>query len=112
MDYQPTGNTPEPAMNQTPEPMMSQPPVQKSAQGVWYVIVAVIIVVLGLWYFYGTRTSDSSDVPTSAIEQSQLPVLTGGDTTADITADLNQIPDTSAALGADAAAIAGEISNL
>jgi uncharacterized protein HemX len=71
----------------------------------WYLIGTVIILALGLWYFYGKQES-VIDTQSSAIEQTQLPALSTGDTTADISADLNQTPDDSAALDQDAAASA------
>ncbi len=75
----------------------------------WYIIAAVVIVaLLGYWYFGST----SSQSPTSAVEQAQLPGLTAGNTTADISTDLNQTPDPSAALNADAAASAQAVSGL
>jgi len=86
-------------------------PEPRQANGVWYVIAAAVIIALGLWYFYGTQTPVATP-ESSAVEQTELPALTGGDTTTDITADLNQIPDVSAALEADAAASEQDISNL
>ena len=107
MDYQPMEQTPNPTMSQVPEP-------QGHANGVWYAVGAVVIIALGFWYFYGRAPAAGEPAGTqaSAVEQSQIPTLSGGDTTADISADLSQIPDTSAALDADASASASAISGL
>ncbi len=106
---------PNPAMNQTPtpEPATSQVPGPSHGNGAWYAIAAVVVIALGLWYYYyGTRTPEEQPAGTraSAVEQTTIPALTGGNTTADISADLSQIPDTSAALDADAAASAAAVS--
>ena len=74
----------------------------------WYLVGGLILVGLALWYFYG-QSAPSENAPTSAIEETQLPEPTVGDTTADITTDLEQIPDPSSALDADAAAAASDI---
>ncbi|MEK7101749.1 MAG: hypothetical protein AAB882_01195 [Patescibacteria group bacterium] len=79
----------------------------------WYIIGVIVIIALGLWYFYGGEpTPTTSDTQASAIEQTQTSELTAGDTTADITADLAGTPDTSAALDADAAAAAQAVQGL
>ncbi len=84
---------------------------QGSLNNRWYIIGVVVVVVAALWYFYG-RQAPTAGTETSAVEQTQIPTLTGGDTTADISADFSQIPDTSAALDADASAAANDISGL
>mgnify|MGYP001561770576 CR=1 FL=1 len=73
------------------------------------IVVAVIVVGLGFWYF--VMKSPATDSQTS-VEQVQIPAPTVGNTTADISADLNQIPDTSTALDAEAAATANEFNSL
>ena len=79
----------------------------------WYVIGVLVIAALVLWYVYGQQTSTSStDMRASAVEQVQDTALTAGDTTADISADLNQTVDTSAALDADAAAVSAAVDGL
>ncbi|MDO8593588.1 MAG: hypothetical protein Q7R59_01655 [bacterium] len=103
MDYQPTGQVPNPVMNQAPEPMTKQ----GHSNGVWYAVGAVVIIALGFWYFYGMKVPAAE---TSAVEQVEIPALTGGNTTADISADLSQIPDDSAALNQDASASAQVVS--
>ncbi len=81
---------------------------------IWYIIAAVVIVaMLGYWYFGSTNTpSPTATTQTSAVGQTQLPGLTAGNTTADISADLSQTPDPSAALNADATASAQAVSGL
>lgn len=82
---------------------------QNSSKGMWYLIGALIIVALALWYFYGGQTP-SAKAPTT--EEAPLPDLSTGDTTADIASDLNETPDISADLEAAAAAAAREIDSL
>lgn len=107
------GQEPNPVMNQTPEPAMNQTPPPSHTNGVWYAVGAVVVIALGFWYFY-TRPAPvpATDTQSTAVEQAQIPALTGGNTTADISADLGQIPDASAALDADASAAASAISGL
>ena len=75
----------------------------------WYIIGAIVIIALGLWYFYA-KPAPTAAPQTSAVEQAQTPGVTAGNTTADISADLAQVPDTSAALTADASASAQAVS--
>lgn len=82
---------------------------QNSSKGMWYLIVALVIVALALWYFYG-KGATTVEAPTT--EEAPLPDLSAGDTTADIASDLNETPDISADLEAAAAAAAGEIDSL
>lgn len=85
-----------------------------SSSKVWYVVVGlVVLAALAAWYFYDQGQRAPVSAPeASAVEEAQLPALSSGDTAADISADLSQIPDTSAALDADAAAAAAAISGL
>lgn len=89
MDYQPTNQ-----MN------------QESSGKTWYVVILVaIIAVFALWYFSGNQAfAPTVETQSSALEQTQVPPLSNGNTTADISADISQTPDTSAALNQDAAA--------
>ena len=105
------GQMPDPAMNQTPEPVMDQTPPPSHTNGIWYVVGAVVVIALGLWYFYAGQ-APATNTQSTAVEQAQIPALTGGNTTADISTDLSQVPDTSAALDADASASASAISGL
>jgi len=71
-----------------------------------YIVGAVIIVLaLGLWYYYSAQSPLLDTFETSPTAQEQAP-LTSGDTTADISADLNQLPDDTATLNQNAAASA------
>jgi len=72
----------------------------------WYIIIAVVIIVLAFWYFYGNQIPSLTDTSPTAIEQTQIPPLSGGNTVADISADFNQTPDTSSLLDQSAAASA------
>lgn len=84
--------------------------MEQGSSTIWW-IIGIVVVALGLWYYYGMR-APTPVTETSSVAQTQIPALTGGDTTADISADLGQIPDTSAALDADAAATAEAVSGL
>lgn len=80
-------------------------------------VVGVIVLALIGWYFYAIQNEPVATVPTVATStgsaaETPLPALSGGNTTADITNDLNQIPDASAALDADAAASAQGVQSL
>ena len=76
----------------------------------WYIIGILVLIALALWFVFGTQ---KAVVPqTSALQEKQEASLTAGDTTADISADLNQTADTSAALDADAAASAQAVQGL
>ncbi|MSU74160.1 hypothetical protein EXS57_00065 [Candidatus Kaiserbacteria bacterium] len=75
----------------------------------WYIIGALVVAALALWFVFGMK--QTTDTGTSAIEQTQMPALSGGDTTADITADLGAV-DSSAALDAEAAASAQDVQSL
>lgn len=71
---------------------------QGSSNNMWYIVGAVIIVALALWYFMGrpaTRTETTNDTSTAAL-----------------TDEFNQIPDDSAALDQDAAASAEAVQGL
>lgn len=72
------------------------------------VIVAVVVIGLGLWYFFTKSPNTGSQTPA---EQAQT-VPTTGNTTADISTDLNQVPDSSAGLDADASASSQDIQSL
>lgn len=61
---------------------------QGSSNKMWYVVVAIVVIALALWYYLG-RPSVSTP--------------SAGDTTAAaITSEFGQIPDDSAALDQDA----------
>lgn len=89
MDYQPTG----------------QSLTQDSSSKMPYIIGVVVVVVLAFWYFYSVQ-SPALNTESTATEQTQLTTLPDGNTTADISADINQLPDSSAELDQDAAASA------
>jgi len=76
----------------------------------WYIAGAIVVIaVLALWYFYERQAPTAGTQPT-AVEQAQTPSLSSGNTTADISADLNQSPDDSAALNQAEAASAQDVS--
>ncbi|MFA6414961.1 MAG: hypothetical protein WC217_02770 [Candidatus Paceibacterota bacterium] len=116
---------PEPIVNQTLAiPVMDQVSAPRHHYGVWYVLMGVAVVAaLGLGYYaYTMRASEPTLVPPLAesvveapapvADQTQVPALTAGNTTADISADLSQTPDPSAALTADEAAAASAVQGL
>lgn len=86
---------------------------QGSSMKMWYLVIAVVLIVLALWYSYGqsTSTTGTTGAQTSA-EQAQIPALSAGNSTADIANDLAQTPDPSAALNADANATAKAVQGL
>lgn len=99
-------------MNQPTQPMPPMQPMEHdSSMKMWWIVGAVVVLALAGWYFYGGKVPTES-VGTSAAEQVTIPAPSSGDTTADISADLAQTPDTSAALDADAAASAQAVSSL
>lgn len=94
----------------TPTPGVSTE--QDSSNTVWYVVGVAVIVIAAvvLWYFYG-MPKPVVDTTSTAIEQTQV-VPPANNTVGDISSDLNQIPDTSAALNQDAAAAAQAVQGL
>ena len=85
--------------------------MEQGSSAKWYGIGALVIIAFALWYVYG-RPTLSTDAPASAVEQAQTPELSAGDTVADISAGLQETPDTSAALDADAASAAAAIQDI
>ena len=83
---------------------MDQTASQSSAAK-WYMLVAVIIVIAALWYFYGKQAPTENVGPATA-EQTQT---TSGGATADILVELNQISDDTASLAGEEAASAEAI---
>lgn len=83
----------------------------KSSATVWYVVIAVAVIALGVAYFaMRSPVADEAVTDTQATTgQEQTPALTDGNTTADISADLNQI-DSSSSLDAESAASADSVS--
>lgn len=72
-----------------------------------YLIGAIVVIAaLGLWYYYSMQPQTAT-APTT-LEESPAP-LTSGDTTADISADLSQLPDDTATLNQNAAASADAV---
>lgn len=108
--------------NQPIEQITEQPTEQavvqavepKSSAVMWYVVLAVVVIALGLVYFAmkSPVTNEAATDTQVSIEQMQIPAPTEGNTTADITTDLNQIPDISAALDADATEVANDLQSL
>ena len=118
MENQPTGQTTEQAVEQ-PQPMgqtVGQPPVEQSSSAtIWYIVLAAVVVIgLGFLYFVTNSpvTYETAPDAQTSTEQTQIPAPTEGNTTADISADLNQIQDSSAALDADSTASSNEIQSL
>lgn len=122
MGQVPSQPTPgQPTMSQTQGPTVNQPAGQGRSNVIWYVIGAAVVIAaaLGVWYFYGVQSPAPVTAPI-AVEQAQTPAVeqapsqgvTTGNTTVDIANDLNQTPDASAALDADAAASAQTVSGL
>lgn len=89
--------------------MDNQYNAQQGSSAVWWVAGILVLVALAAWYFYGKQTPAPS-TGTSTAEQTQLPAPTASNTTADISTDLSQLADDAAALNADAAASAADVS--
>ena len=86
---------------------------QNADQGsykVWYIIG--IVVILAFWYFYGMKKEPVTVPASSVVEQIPVAQPTSGNTTADISTDLNQIADTAAVLAQDAPAAPQELQGL
>jgi hypothetical protein len=85
----------------------------RSSNKTWYVVILVVLIaIFALWYFSGDKAiAPVIETPTesSATDQTQMPALSGGNTTADISTDLSQIPENSTDLNADADASVKDI---
>lgn len=80
---------------------------QDSSNKTWYIVVAVIIIAaIAFWYYSAPKPIAGTETTAG---QAQTAALTSGNTTADIAADLAQIPDVSAALTQDAAVSAQSV---
>lgn len=77
---------------------------QNSSSKIWYIVGAIVIIAFAAWYFYEPRMPIDNAESTAA--------LSGGDTTVDISADLDQITNDSSALDQEAAAFANDLQNL
>lgn len=82
---------------------------QNSSHTVWY-IIGIVVIALALWYFLSQSPSSTITTETPITEETPQTTLSTGDSTADISADLNQTVDSSAALSADADASAQAVS--
>ncbi|MFZ3044228.1 MAG: hypothetical protein WA058_03955 [Minisyncoccia bacterium] len=65
----------------------------------WYIIGAIVVIALAVWYFYGRQVPS---VGPSALEEASA--LSSDNTMAAISAELSATPDDTAALSQDAAA--------
>lgn len=89
---------------------MNQPVNQGSVHKMWYVVGAIIVIVaLAYWYARSGQPQGTGAQSTAAGEM-QIAPLSSGNTTAAISADLNQTPDDSAALNQAASASAQAVS--
>ncbi|MDD2657048.1 MAG: hypothetical protein PHD04_00065 [Candidatus Pacebacteria bacterium] len=123
---EPTPAAAAPAPVATPEIVITQMPVSSHRSVAGYAIggiVLLVVIALGVWYFTSMKEAPIPEVPIvlapepatttpPVIDPAQLPALVSGNTTADIAADLSQIPDTSLLLDADAAAASSTISGI
>lgn len=91
-------------------------PPSGSSHAALYVVVGVVAVIAAaaVWYLSSLPQTQPATVETPTVtnetQPAQAPV--SGNTTADISADLNQISDGSAELGADAAAVSSDLQGL
>lgn len=114
MENQPIEQTTMGTPGQASTPTVGQTVQQSSPSTIWYIVLAVAAIALGVAYF-ATESSDIDEVSTDAqatTVQTETPALTDGNTTSDIFTDLNLTPDSSAALDADAAASASALQGL
>jgi hypothetical protein len=114
MDYQPMNQEENQSVNQPATPVTSMDQSVAVKHGisplVWYVVGAVVVIAVAVWYFYAPTTTAPVDTTEStAVEQGQS-VTTGDSATADLSADLDAISDDSAALNQAAAASAADVS--
>ncbi len=87
---------------------MDQTTNQSSSTVIWYVVGIAVIVALAFWYFYG-KQAPTTDTQSTTVGQTQEPAQSNGNTTTNISAELNQVSNTSSALDADAAASATSV---
>lgn len=109
MENQPIEQTTEQSMEQT----SGQTVEPGSSASIWYIAVAAVLVVLAVAYFI-MKSPVPSEVMTDsqALTEQTSPALTEGNTTADISADLDLIADPSAELDADSATVSGDLQSL
>ncbi|MDO8742594.1 MAG: hypothetical protein Q7J45_03635 [bacterium] len=93
----------------SPSGMGMDPMGQHSSHKTWYVVGAVVLIVIAgaLWYLYGSQAMPSGTQNT-AVEQTPG-MLSPGNTTADILSDLSQTIDDSAGLDQAAASSAAAV---
>lgn len=94
---------------QSVPPVMGQSAPQSSPVTLWYIVLAVVVLGFGALYFL--MQSPAASEP-QALEEGQAAEPTEGNTTSDISADLSQIPDSSASLDSDAEGVAADVQGL
>lgn len=98
-------------MEQPTEQAPMQGATQNSSGATAYIIGAVVVIVLVVAYFLLQSPANDGAINSQALDQT-APAFTEGNTTADISTDLDMIPDTSAVLEADASASASEVQSI
>src|SRR3989338_6067189 len=87
---------------------------QDSSTRAWYIIgIIIVLAALAFLYYYAKQSQTGTppaEVQQPAVAGDTLAPLSSGNTTADISADFNQIPDDTAALDQAAAASAADVS--
>lgn len=93
-----------------PNGMGMNPMDHHSSHKVWYVVGAVVLIVIAgaLWYLYGNQAMPAPSQNTAATEQTN-DGLSAGNSTADILSDLNQTVNDSAGLDQAAASSAAAV---
>ena len=115
MENQPIEQTDAQPIEQTTEQAVGQEVVQSSSSKTMYIIIGAVVVIALVVAYFALKSPTTSEVMTDSqalTEQTVDPALTEGNTTADISADLNQLVGDSAALDADAAASESDIQSL
>lgn len=91
-------------------------PPSGSSHAALYVVVGVVAVIAAaaVWYLSSLPQTQPATVETPTVTNETQPAQApaSGNTTTDISADLNQIPDSSAELGADSTAVSGDLQAL
>ncbi|MFA5745094.1 MAG: hypothetical protein WC887_02675 [Candidatus Paceibacterota bacterium] len=78
----------------------------------WYIAGILVIIILALFWYFSTKQALAPNVESTVAGQESLPPISNGNTTTDISNDLNQIPDTTAALDQAAASSVQEVQSL
>ncbi|MEK7126451.1 MAG: hypothetical protein AAB517_01135 [Patescibacteria group bacterium] len=113
MENQPIEQPAAQPSQQSDIPQMEQivPGHSSSSKPVLYIVVAIVAIAALAYFFMMPKTTTESTTDSQAVTETS-PALTEGNTTADISTDLNQLVGDSAGLDTDAAAVSGDLNSL